>query len=157
MYRKLTLISVVLLFGSESHSQIGFAVIAASASGIAYTIVRPIKGKFEDGLQTFVLWIIFFNVCLGAVYSQPTIKQSQGGNDSIFVNAVFVVLNSTVLFIVLVKGLVHLKYAWRNISICPVRCLCVVCHRFLGGQESRRKNLMLTQPLAEERFLVIND
>ena len=103
MYRKLTLISVVLLFGSESHSQIGFAVIAASASGIAYTIVRPIKGKFEDGLQTFVLWIIFFNVCLGAVYSQPTIKQSQGGNDSIFVNAVFVVLNSAVLFIVLGK------------------------------------------------------
>lgn len=103
MYRKLTLISVVLLFGSESHSQIGFAVVAASASGIAYTLVRPIKGKFEDGLQTFVLWIIFFNVCLGAVYSQPTIKQSQGGNDSIFVNAVFVVLNSAVLFIVLGK------------------------------------------------------
>ncbi|XP_022777722.1 uncharacterized protein LOC111319164 [Stylophora pistillata] len=152
MYRKLTLISVVLLFGSESHSQIGFAVVAASASGIAYTLARPIKGKFEDGLQTFVLWIIFFNVCLGALYSQPTMRESQGGNNSIFVNVAFVILNSAVLFTALVKGIVHLMSAWRNISLCPVRCLCMVCDRFLGCQRSRRNNVILTQPLTEERF-----
>ena len=55
MYRKLIFISVILLFDSESDTQIGFAVMAASASGIVYTIFRPIKDKFEDRLQTFVL------------------------------------------------------------------------------------------------------
>ena len=99
MYRKLILISVISLFDSESSSQIGFAVIAASVSGIAYTIFRPIKAKFEDRLQTFVLWIIFFNVCLGAIYSQPDVSRSQGENNSIFVNVMFVFLNSAVLIL----------------------------------------------------------
>jgi len=35
MYRKLLLISLILLFGSESHSQIGFTLVITSASGIA--------------------------------------------------------------------------------------------------------------------------
>ena len=103
MYRKLILISGILLFGSESHSQIGFAVIAASASGIAYTIFRPIKGKFEDRLQTFVLWTIFFDVCLGAVYLQPCGDSNQQGNESIFVDILFTILNSAVLIIAVGK------------------------------------------------------
>ena len=73
MYRKLILISAILLFDSKSHSQIVCAVISASALGISHTMVRPIKGKFEDRLQACMLWIIFFNVCLGAIHLQPTI------------------------------------------------------------------------------------
>ncbi|KAJ7360241.1 hypothetical protein OS493_016870 [Desmophyllum pertusum] len=47
MYRKLVLISIILLdlpFGSENRYLI--AVIAASVSGISYTICRPMKNKF---------------------------------------------------------------------------------------------------------------
>ncbi|XP_078348750.1 uncharacterized protein LOC144633754 isoform X1 [Oculina patagonica] len=127
MYRKLFLISIILLFGSESRSQIGFAVIAASASGIAYTIFRPIKGKFEDRLQTFVLWIIFFNVCLGAIYSQPVVGSSRGENNSIPVNVLFVVINSAVLLLAVGKGLIYLKSVWRKISHCPMRCYHLIC------------------------------
>ena len=109
MYRKLILISFILLFDTESRSQIGFAVIAASASGIAYTIFRPIKGKFEDRVQTFVLWIIFFNVCLGAIYSQPDVSESQGENNSTFINVMFVIINSAVLILALGKSCLQLK------------------------------------------------
>ena len=105
MYRKLILISFLSLFDSESRSQIGFAVITAGASGIAYTLFRPIKGKFEDRLQTFVLWIIFFNVCLGAIYSQPDVScRNQEESHSIFVNVMFVVINSAVLMLALGKS-----------------------------------------------------
>ena len=105
MYRKLIFSSVILLFDSESDSQIGFAVMAAGASGIVYTIFRPIKDKFEDRLQTLVLWVIFFNVCLGAIYSQPTVKDSVGGNSSTFINVMFLILNSAVLIMVVGKYL----------------------------------------------------
>ena len=98
MYRKLILISAILLFDSKSHSQIGFAIISASALIISHTMVRPIKGKFEDRLQALMLWIIFFNVCLGAIYLQPTILQNPIGNESIFV-----FLNSAVVLIVVGK------------------------------------------------------
>ena len=98
MYRKLILISAILLFDSKSHSQIGFAIISASALIISHTMVRPIKGKFEDRLQACMLWIIFFNVCLGAIYLQPTILQNPIGNESIFV-----FLNSAVVLIVVGK------------------------------------------------------
>ncbi|CAH3142911.1 unnamed protein product, partial [Pocillopora meandrina] len=104
MYRKLIFISVILLFDSESDSQIGFAVIAASASGIVYTIFRPMKDKFEDRLQTFVLWVIFFNVCLGAVYSRPTLNEGHGDNNSLFVNVMFLILNCAVLVVAVGKS-----------------------------------------------------
>ena len=97
MYRKLVLISCILLFESDSRSQIGFTVIAASVSGITYTISRPMKDKFEDRLQTLALWIIFFNVCLGAIYLQPDVSTNQGENNSVFINVVFVVLNGAIL------------------------------------------------------------
>ena len=103
MYRKLILISLILLFVSESHSQIGFTLITASASGIVYTLFRPVKGKFEDRLQTFVLWIIFFNVCLGAIYAEPDVGGDHTENDSILVNVLFVLLNSSVLIIAVGK------------------------------------------------------
>jgi len=103
MYRKLILTSLILLFGSESRSQIGFTLITASASGIAYTLFRPIKGKFEDRLQTFVLWIIFFDVCLGAIYSESDVGGDHMENDSILVNVLFVMLNSSVLIIAVGK------------------------------------------------------
>ena len=104
MYRKLIFISVILLFDSESDSQIGFAVIAASASGIVYTIFRPMKDKFEDRLQTFVLWVIFFNICLGAVYSRPTLNEGHGDNNSLFVNVMFLILNCAVLVVAVGKS-----------------------------------------------------
>ena len=97
LYRKLVLISLVFLFGSESLSQIGFTVATVSASGVAYTFFRPIKGKFEDRLQTFVLWIIFFDVCLGAVYTSWDVRQGKKEDDSIVVNVLFVLLNTSVL------------------------------------------------------------
>ncbi|KAL9986492.1 hypothetical protein ACROYT_G000647 [Oculina patagonica] len=122
MKRKLILISIIPLFGSESRSQIGIAVIVASGSGIVYTIFRPIKGKFEDRLQTFVLWIIFFDVCLGAIYAQPDVSRSQEKNKSVVVNVVFLVLNSAVLILAFGKGLLHLWSSWQAISSCLVRC-----------------------------------
>ena len=64
MYCKLILISLIFLFGSESISQIGATVFTVSAFGVAYPFFRPRKGKFEDRLQTFVLWVIFFDVTL---------------------------------------------------------------------------------------------
>ena len=103
MYRKLMLISLILLFDSESRSRIGFSVATASAFGIAYTIFRPIKEKFEDRLQTYALWVIFFDVCLGAIYSQPEVNDARGENESILVNVLFVVLNSSVLLLTVGK------------------------------------------------------
>ena len=104
MYRKLILISLVFLFGSESLSQIGFTILTVSAFGVAYTFVRPIKGKFEDRLQTFVLWVIFFDICLGAVYTNWTPDhQDQRENDSVVLNVIFVLLNASVLFFAIGK------------------------------------------------------
>ena len=104
MYRKLILISLVFLFGSESLSQIGFTMLTVSAFGVAYTFVRPIKGKFEDRLQTFVLWVIFFDICLGAVYTNwiPD-HQDQRENDSAVLNVIFVLLNASVLLFAIGK------------------------------------------------------
>ena len=99
MYRKLLLISLILLFGSESHSQIGFTLVITSASGIAHTLFRPIKRKFEDRLETFVLWITFFNVCLGSLYVQSDGRKKHVENDSIFINVLFLLLNSSVLIV----------------------------------------------------------
>ena len=103
MYRKLILISVILLFGPEGRSQIAFTLVTASASGISYTLFRPMKGKFEDRLQTFVLWITFFNVCLGAIYCEPDVSGNQKEGDYIFINVLFVLLNSSVLILAVGK------------------------------------------------------
>ena len=103
MYRKLILVSVILLFGSESGSQIALTLVTASASGISYTLFRPIRGKLEDRLQTFVLWIIFFNVCLGALYSENNVHGNHKDSGSIFINVLFVILNGSVLIFVLGK------------------------------------------------------
>ena len=104
MYRKLILISLVFLFGSESLSQIGFTMLTVSVFGVAYTFFRPIKGKFEDRLQTFVLWVIFFDICLGAVYTNWTPDhQYQRENDSVVLNVIFVLLNASVLFFAIGK------------------------------------------------------
>ena len=99
MYRKLILISGTFLVDSKSQNQIVYAVIAASVSGIAYSMARPIKGKFEDRLQAFVLWTTFLNVCLGAI----TMCQNPTENESSFVNVIFVLLNSAVVLIAVGK------------------------------------------------------
>ena len=104
MYRKLILTSLIFLFGSKSLSQIGLTVLTVSVFGVVYTLFRPIKDKFEDRLQTFVLWIIFFDVCLGAVYTNWDESQGEGKNDSTFVNVVFVVLNASVLLLAIGKS-----------------------------------------------------
>ena len=104
MYRKLILISFIFLFGSKSLSQIGLTVLTVSIFGVIYTLFRPIKNKFEDCLQTFVLWIIFFDVCLGAVYTNWDESQGEGKNDSIFVNVLFVALNASVLLLAIGKS-----------------------------------------------------
>ena len=104
MYRKLILISFIFLFGSKSLSQIGLTVLTVSIFGVIYTLFRPIKNKFEDCLQTFVLWIIFFDVCLGTVYTNWDESQGEGKNDSIFVNVLFVALNTSVLLLAIGKS-----------------------------------------------------
>ena len=103
MYWKLILIALVLLFESKSHSRIIISIVTASVFGIAYTICRPIRGKFEDRLQTFALWVIFFDVCLGAIYSQPDAKGNYSQNHGTFVNVLFVLLNSSVLLFTIGK------------------------------------------------------
>ena len=103
MYRKLILISLIFIFDSESVSQIGLTVFTVSAFGVAYTFFRPIKNKFEDRLQTIVLWVIFFDVCLGAMYTTCDATQSDKENDSLMVNILFVALNSLVLLVALGK------------------------------------------------------
>ena len=104
MYRKLTLISLIFLFGSKNLSQIGLTVLTVSVFGVIYTLFRPIKNKFEDRLQTFVFWISFFDDCLGAVYTNWDESQGEGKNDSIFVNVLFVVLNASVLLLAIGKS-----------------------------------------------------
>ncbi|XP_078360657.1 uncharacterized protein LOC144644653 [Oculina patagonica] len=155
MYRKLILISFILLFNTESRSQIGFAVIVASASGIAYTIFRPIKGKFEDRLQTFVLWIIFFNVCLAAIYSQPNDRiNNSSTNNSTFVNAMFLAINSAVLILAVGKGLLHVRAFWRALSSCLVQCFYLIRRGCFEGRR-RGSNFLLFNPTEEQ--LSIND
>ena len=104
MYRKLILISLILLFASESRSQIALTLVTASASGISYTLFRPMRGKVEDHLQTFALWIIFFNVCLGAIYSENNVHGNHNDSGSIFINVFFVILNGSVLIFALGKS-----------------------------------------------------
>lgn len=151
MYRKLVLISCLLLFESDSRSQIGFTVIAASVSGITYTIFRPMKGKFEDRLQTSALWIIFFNVCLGAIYSQPDVSTNQGENNAMFINVVFVGLNGAVLIWSTAMGLLYLRKNWRSFFSCPMRCFHVICRRCLE-ERHRKTNYFLNQPTDEDPF-----
>ena len=103
MYRKLILTSLVFLFASESLSQIGFTMLTVSAFGVAYTFFQPIKSKFEDRLQTFVLWVIFFDVCLGTVYTDWSTSQDQTGKHSVLVNITFVLLNVSVLIFAIGK------------------------------------------------------
>lgn len=146
MYRKLILISGIFLLDSKSENQIVSAVIVASVSGIAYSMARPMKGKFEDRLQAFVLWTTFFNVCLGAI----TMCQNPTENESIFVNVIFVLLNSAVVLIAVVKGLRYLKSNWRRFSSCPVRCFWKMCGRCRDGHRNRWSDLSLIQPLTEE-------
>ena len=112
MYRKLFLVALVLLFESKSHSRIIISVVTASVFGIAYTICRPIRGKFEDRLQTFALWVIFFDVSFGALYSQPDAKGNYSQNHNAFVNILFVLLNSSVLLFTIGKY----QY-WRHGSL----------------------------------------
>ena len=102
MYRKLFLVALVLLFESKSHSRIIISVVTASVFGIAYTICRPMRGKFEDRLQTFALWVIFFDVSFAALYSQPA-KGNYSQNHDAFVNTLFVLLNSSILFFTIGK------------------------------------------------------
>ena len=104
MYRKLILISLIFLFDSQSISQIGLTVFTVNAFGVAYTFFRPIKDKLEDRLQTFVLWVIFFDVCLGAMYTTCDVTDDHNENDTLWVNVVFVVLNSSVLLVALGKS-----------------------------------------------------
>ena len=116
MYRKLILISLIFIFDSESLSQIGITVFTVSAFGVAYTFFRPIKDKFEDRLQTFVMWVIFFDVCLGAMYTTCDVTQRHYGDDSVLVNALFVVLNSSVLLVALGKHCYYFNFASYPLS-----------------------------------------
>ena len=104
MYRKLILVSLIFFFDSESLSQVGLTVFTVSTFGVAYTFFRPMKSKFEDRLQTFVLWVIFFDVCLGAMYTNCDVIQRENGNGSIYVDVLFVVLNSSILLVALGKN-----------------------------------------------------
>ena len=117
MYRKLILISLIFLFGSKSLPQISLTVLTVSVFGVLYTLFRPIKEKFEDRLQTFVLWVIFFDVCLGAVYTKWDENQWEGKNESVLVNVLFVVLNASVLMLAIGKCLSWVNNDIRNVHV----------------------------------------
>ncbi|XP_022799326.1 putative leucine-rich repeat-containing protein DDB_G0281931 isoform X2 [Stylophora pistillata] len=140
MYRKLILIALIHLFGSNSLFQISLTVLTVSVSGVVYTLFRPIKDKFEDRLQTFVLWIIFFDVCLGAVYTNCDESQGEGKNDSIFANVLFVVLNASVLLLAIGNGILHLKSISKYITFNPIRCFSFLCQGL-----SRLKNRVVSR------------
>lgn len=101
MYRKLILISLIFLFGSERLFQIGLTLLVVSVFGVTYTLFRPIKTKFEDLLQNVVLWVVFFDVCLGAIYSTCDGTEDHQGNDYLIINILFVVLNSSIILVAL--------------------------------------------------------
>ena len=137
MYRKLILISLIFIFDSESLSQIGITVFTVSAFGVAYTFFRPIKAKFEDRLQTFVLWVIFFDVCLGAMYTTCDVTHRHKGNDSVLVNVLFVVLNSSVLLVALGENCYHFNTLFYPVSAhlnimnyCSPLYLCFICFSY---------------------------
>ena len=104
MYRKLILTSFVLFFVSDNLFQDGFTVVMVGTFGVAHTFLRPIKEKFEDRLQTLVLWIIFFDVCLGTMYTSRDASEGHKGNESNTINILFVLLNSSVLLVALGKS-----------------------------------------------------
>ena len=104
MYRKLILTSFELFFGSGNLSQDGFTVVMVGTFGVAYTFLRPMKEKFEDRLQTLVLWTIFFDVCLGTMYTSRDASEGHKGSESITINILFVLLNSSVLLVALGKS-----------------------------------------------------
>ena len=103
MYRKLILTSLILFFGSHHLSQNGFTVVMVGTFGVAYTFLRPMKGKFEERLQTLVLWVTFFDVCLGTMYASRDASEGDKGSESITINVLFVLLNSSVLLVALGK------------------------------------------------------
>lgn len=150
MYRKLILISLIFLFGSKSHFQIGLTVLTVSVFGVLYTLFRPIKEKFEDRLQTFVLWVIFFDVCLGAVYTKWDENQWEGKNESVFVNVLFVVLNASVLMLAIGKGIVHMMLFKKYVFFCPMRC-------FLRQKVAHLKNKAVTRKGTSDELLSLNE
>ncbi|KAL9978997.1 hypothetical protein ACROYT_G016586 [Oculina patagonica] len=151
LYRKLILTSLILFFGSDNFSQNGFAVVIVSTFGVVYTLLRPIKGKFEDTLQILVLWIIFFDVCLGAMYTNYDVSESDKGNDSITINILFVLLNSSVLLVALGKGFLYMKFFWKKISTCPMKCFQLCCR---GVAHLKRKLTQRAQPLDVQQLLI---
>ena len=101
LYRKLMLTSLIFFFGSDSHSQNGFTVVMVGTFGVAYTFLRPMKDKFEERLQALVLWVTFFDVCLGTMYTNCDVDEGHKGSHSITINILFVFLNSSVLLVAL--------------------------------------------------------
>jgi len=145
MYRKLILISLIFIFGSQSLSQIGLTVFAVSTFGVAYTVLRPIKEKFEDRLQTFVLWIIFFDVCLGAIYTDHGNTRLQRENNSVLVNVMFVFLNASVLLFALFKAVLHARNFWNSVSLWPMRCLSLIRQGF-GSLKRKMVGVIIARP-----------
>ncbi|XP_078366402.1 uncharacterized protein LOC144650576 [Oculina patagonica] len=138
MYRKLILTSLIFFFGSDSLSQNSFTVVMVGTFGVAYTFLRPIKGKFEDTLQTLVLWITFFDVCLGTMYTNCDVGEGHKASHSITINIIFMLLNGSVLLVALGKGFLHVKFFWKKISSCLIQCFHFCCGavRYLQGKLS---------------------
>ena len=105
MYRKLILTSLIFSFWIKEPFSNRYHGSDSCIFGVVYSLFRPIRDKFEDLLQIFSLWRIFFDVCLGAVYTNWDESQGGGKNDSIFVNVLFVVLNASVLLLAIGKCL----------------------------------------------------
>ena len=104
MYRKLVLTSLIFFFGSDSLSQNGFTVVMVGTFGVAYTFLRPIKGKFEDALQALVLWITFFDVCLGTMSINFDVGEKHKVSHAMPINVLFMLLNGSVLLVALGKS-----------------------------------------------------
>ena len=101
MYRKLILVTGLTLIGSHSHTQIGIGVLLAGGFAMLHAAFQPIRDKFESGLQTVALVVVFFDLALGVMLkttdSDVPVNSVNSKNDATGVEVLFVFINCLVV------------------------------------------------------------
>ena len=101
MYRKLILVTGLTLIGSQSHTQIGIGILLAGGFAMLHASFQPIKDKFESGLQSVALLVVFFDMALGVMLkstdSDIPVNSVNTKNDATGVEVLFVIINCLVI------------------------------------------------------------
>ena len=101
IYRKLILVTGLSLIGSQSHTQIGIGVLLAGGFAMLHAAFQPIRDKFESGLQTVALLVVFFDLALGVMLktteSDVPVNSVNSKNDATGVEVLFVFINFLVV------------------------------------------------------------